>query len=74
MTPLEAIKEKCLDCCCGIKSEIDRCPVTKCALYEFRKGKNPYSKRGKNMTEEQKEAAAERMRKAREARKNINNT
>lgn len=69
-SPLAAIKEHCLDCCCGIRSEVGNCTVTSCALYPFRQGKNPFSQRGKNMTDEQKQAVAERMKKARESRKN----
>lgn len=70
MTPLEAIKQHCIECCCGVRSEVLNCTVQNCALYPFRQGKNPFSKRGKNMTEEQKQKAADRMRKAREAKKN----
>lgn len=68
MTPLNAIKEHCIDCCCGVKAEVKNCTVLNCPLYPFRNGKNPYTKRGQNMTDEQKQAVAERMKKAREAR------
>ena len=68
MTPLEAIKQHCIECCCGIRSEVLNCTVQNCALYPFRQGKNPFSKRGKNMTEEQKKKVADRMKKAREAK------
>lgn len=66
-SPLKAIRANCLECC-GSANEVKLCTVTKCALYPFRFGHNPYSQRGKNMTEEQKRATAERMRKAREAK------
>ena len=41
MTPLKAIREKCLDCCCGSAQEVRLCTCEKCALYRFRFGKNP---------------------------------
>lgn len=41
MTPLKAIRAKCLECSCGSPSEVKLCPMTDCALYEFRLGKNP---------------------------------
>lgn len=43
-SPLKAIRAKCLDCSCGSSNEVKLCPVTKCALYPFRFGKNPYRK------------------------------
>lgn len=41
MTPLRSIREKCLDCSCQQPTEVRDCPVTSCALYPFRMGKNP---------------------------------
>ena len=60
MTPLKAIRAKCLDCCCGQANEVKLCTVVKCPLYEFRHGKNPHlkGKRGKgdpNIGERMKE-------------------
>ena len=31
-----AIREKCLDCCCGQEHEIRMCPVKKCSLWPYR--------------------------------------
>ena len=67
ISPLKAIRAKCLDCCCGQRLEVKLCTATTCPLYAFRMGKNPY-KKGRTFTEEQKIAAGERMKKAREAR------
>lgn len=36
LTPLEAIREKCLDCCCGQYKEVQRCTVKNCPLHSFR--------------------------------------
>ena len=66
ISPLKAIRLKCLDCCNNQREEVKLCPCTDCILYPFRFGKNPYSKRSKNMSEEQRKAAAERLKKARE--------
>ena len=41
MTPLEAIRAKCLDCSGGDTKEVKLCPMTACALYPFRRGKKP---------------------------------
>ena len=41
ITPLKAIRLKCLDCCCGSAHEVKLCTTEKCPLYLFRLGKNP---------------------------------
>ncbi len=41
MTPIKAIRQHCLDCCCGQAKEVRLCPCPDCALYPFRMGKNP---------------------------------
>ena len=56
-----AIKNKCLDCCCGQILEVRECTSVKCPLHPFRLGKDPY-KIKKELTDEQREAYAERMR------------
>ena len=40
-TPIQAIRAKCLACTCDQPSEIRLCPVTTCALWEYRMGKRP---------------------------------
>ena len=62
--PVKAIREKCLDCTCNQISEITDCPIKSCALYAFRFGKNPYRAK-RELTDEQKEAASQRLIKAR---------
>ena len=66
-SPIKAIRAKCIDCCCGDREEVKLCPATDCPLHPFRFGKNPFTKRV--MTDEQKAAAAERLRISREAKK-----
>jgi len=63
MTPMKAIRAKCLDCN-YTANEVRLCPCTDCALWPFRLGKNPNIK-PRNLTEEQRQAAAERLKNAR---------
>ena len=39
LTPLRAIRLKCLDCCGGSALEVKLCTVSRCALYPYRMGK-----------------------------------
>ena len=41
MTPLRAIRARCLDCTGFQKAEVRRCEETTCPLHPFRFGKNP---------------------------------
>ena len=58
--PVKVIRAKCLDCTCGSSHEVELCPAEKCPLWLWRFGKNPYRKE-RELTEEQKAAARERM-------------
>lgn len=65
-SPLKAIKQHCFECSNGQTSEVSNCPVTDCALWEFRKGKNPYAKHtNRTFTEEERQNFIERMQNAR---------
>lgn len=68
-SPIKAIRAKCLDCCCGQINEVKSCSAIDCPLYYFRFGKNPFRTK-RVLTDEQREAAAERLRKAREEKLN----
>jgi hypothetical protein len=68
-TPIKAIKAKCLDCCCGDRAEVKECQARNCPLWQYRLGKNP--NRARNMTDEQRQAAKERLAKARAAKKSF---
>lgn len=41
LTPMKAIRKKCLDCCCGQVKEVRLCPIKTCPLYEYRSGHRP---------------------------------
>lgn len=61
MTPMKAIRAKCLDCCAGQVAEIRRCELKNCPLFPYRFGKRP--KEGtdttdSNLSEKPKKAGA----------------
>ena len=68
---LKSVRKKCLECSGDSRQEVKECPITSCALYPYRLGRNP-NRKGRELTEEQKLAAKERLAKAR-ARKSKNN-
>lgn len=63
LTPIKAIRAKCLDCCCDSNNEVKCCTVTQCALWPYRLGRNPYRQ---ELTQEEKARRAELAKKARE--------
>lgn len=68
-SPIKAIREFCLGCVGHSAHEVKLCPSVKCPLYPFRFGKNPFLPK-REFTDEQKAAAAERLARARERKKN----
>jgi hypothetical protein len=44
LTPMKAIRAKCLDCSNASAHEVKNCPITECPLWELRFGKNPNRK------------------------------
>ena len=41
LTPLKAIRAKCVDCCAGSFKEVALCTAVNCPLFLYRHGKNP---------------------------------
>lgn len=41
LTPIKAIRAKCLDCCGGSAHEVRLCPAVGCPLYAYRLGHRP---------------------------------
>ena len=70
-SPLKAIRQHCLECCCGSAYEVKNCVIHDCELYPYRLGNNPF--RTRSMTDEQKQDAAERLKSARLAKKSLTN-
>ena len=60
---MNAIKAKCLDCSADDRNEVKLCDLERCPLWPYRLGKDPDSSR--KMTDEQRAAAAERLKNAR---------
>lgn len=58
--PVKAIRLKCLECSNNNIAEVTNCPVTSCALYPFRFGKNQYRKT-RVYSEEEKKIRAEHL-------------
>lgn len=54
MSPLKALRLRCLDCCCGQPAEVRLCTAVACPSWPFRMGRNPW--RGE-VSEERREAA-----------------
>jgi hypothetical protein len=57
MSPLQAIRARCLDCCAGSAQEVAKCMSLCCPSWPFRKGTNPYRK---PPSDEQRQAMQER--------------
>lgn len=69
LTPIKAIKAKCIDCSGGIRKEVELCTATECPLYEYRNGTNP-NRKARELTEEQKEKLKDNLAKARSKKLN----
>lgn len=41
LTPMRAIRHKCLECSGGSQYEVRECPIEKCPLYAYRFGHRP---------------------------------
>jgi hypothetical protein len=48
LTPVKAIRTKCLDCMNGSAHEVKLCNISDCSLFAYRFGKNPARKGVKN--------------------------
>lgn len=68
LSPMKAIRAKCLDCCCNQPNEVRLCPIDGCPLYQYRFGHNPRIKREK-LEGDALEAARERGRRLAELSK-----
>ena len=65
-TPLSAIHNFCISCMGDQPRLVKECTTKSCPLWPYRTGHNTNSKR--IMTEEQRQMAAERLKKAREVK------
>ena len=60
MSPLEAIRAKCLDCCAGSAHEVRCCVAVACPSWPFRRGKNPWREVSEGRREAGRRLAAQR--------------
>lgn len=60
LTPVKAIRAKCIECSGGNRSEADRCQIKDCPLYAYRHGKNPNRKPRERMRENLEKAREKR--------------
>ena len=63
--PLKALRARCLDCCCGMASEVRKCTAVMCPSWSFRMGTNPHREK-RVLSPVQKAAMVERLAKGRE--------
>jgi hypothetical protein len=68
MSPLRAIRARCLDCCAGSAQEVAKCMQLRCLPWPFRMGTNPHRKRP---SAEQRKAMQERGRRLATANKSL---
>jgi hypothetical protein len=68
MSPIEALRAHCLDCCAGSAQEVAKCLQLRCPSWPFRMGKSRWRKPPSN---EQQEAMRERGRRLAEANKSL---
>ena len=52
----KAIRQHCIDCSGGYRTEVRQCHITTCSLHPFRFGKDP-GRKTRRLTDEQKKAA-----------------
>jgi hypothetical protein len=57
VSPMEAIRARCLDCCAGSAHEVRCCVAMTCPSWPFRTGKNPWRA---PISEERREALRQR--------------
>lgn len=57
---LQAIRERCVDCCAGSTQEVRYCVAVACAAWPFRMGTDPWRAK-KQLTEEQRAALRDRL-------------
>lgn len=53
LTPIKAIRAKCLDCMVESSKEVRLCNIPECSLFPYRLGKNPArAKKGKGQVKD----------------------
>ena len=68
MSPVQAIRAHCLDCCAGSTQEVAKCMALRCPSWPFRMGTSPWRARP---SDEQRQAMRERGRRLAKANKSL---
>ncbi len=55
MSPLKALRARCIDCCAGSRHEVRLCTAVACPAWPFRMGANPYRTKRELSEEERSE-------------------
>jgi hypothetical protein len=63
---LAAIRENCIECCCGNQAEVRHCRIVTCPMWPFRMRTNPF--RHQDLTDEQRDAKRRQLKQARGAK------
>ena len=71
-SPLKAIRQHCLDCCCGSAYEVKNCTIHHCELYPFSMGHNPNRK--SSLSDEQRKEVGEKLKSSHLVKKSIGET
>ena len=61
MSPMEAIRARCLDCCAGSSDEVRKCTAMACPSWPFRTAKNPWREISEGRREAGRRMAALRL-------------
>jgi hypothetical protein len=61
-SPLQALREHCLDCCAGSAHEVRLCVSVGCPAWPFRLGRNPYRAPPSDAQREARRRSAARLR------------
>lgn len=68
MSPIEALRARCLDCCGGSVAEVRYCTARKCPSWPFRMKTSPWREK-RAMSDEGRARLAEQLKGAREKRR-----
>lgn len=68
LSPIAALRARCLDCCGGSAQEVRYCTARKCPSWPFRMGQSPWREK-RVLTPEQKQALADNLAGARKNRR-----
>jgi hypothetical protein len=67
LSAVQALRARCLDCCCGSAAEVRRCVSVNCPSWPFRMGTDPWRAKVE-LSAERREQLAASLAKARAAR------